>query len=127
MRRRAALAGLVLALAGASVWAAKPSLRVFFASDFTDVPYQQKAVNQVMASWKPPAEMPKAGSKAVVITTILRDGKLLEARLHYESGSKAWDAAALAAVHQAAPFPPLPKRYAGSSVEAHFHFEVVEK
>lgn len=127
MRRPAAAVLLALALAISAAWAAKPALRVFFASDFTDVPYQQKAVNRVLGVWKPPAEMPKAGSKAVVIVTILRDGKALETKLHFKSGSDKWDQAALQAAKDALPFEPLPKGYLGSSVEAHFHFEVVEK
>ena len=125
MRRRAAAALVALALAIPLAWAAKPTLRVFFASDFTDVPYQQKAVNKVQTAWKRPAEMPKPGSKAVVIVTILRDGKALDTKLHFQSGSEKWDQAAMKAVQDAVPFEPLPKGYLGSSVEAHFHFEVV--
>ena len=125
-RRRVAPA-LLLLLVATAAWGAKPTLRVFFASEFSDVPYQKAAVDKVHKVWRPPVEMPKAGSKAVVIVTILRDGKVLESKLHFKSGSDKWDAAALAAAKAAAPFGPLPKTYYGSSVEAHFHFEVAAK
>ena len=130
IRRRRGIApalALALALAVTAAWAAKPSLRVFFASEFKDVPYQKAAVDKVYKAWRPPVDMPKEGSKTVVIVTILRDGKVLESKLHYNSGSEKWDTAALAAAKGAAPFDPLPKTYYGSSVEAHFHFEVAGK
>lgn len=114
----------LVAIAGGAM-AATPNLRAFFASDFTDAAYQQKTFEKVGRAWKRPAEMPEPGSKSVVIVTILRDGSLLERKLHHESGSKAWDEAAMAAVKTAAPLDPLPKSYPRTSVEVHFHFEVV--
>lgn len=113
----ALLAAAALAAAGT------PSLKAYFASDFKDQAYQQKAYTKVAGSWKMPAELPKAGSKAVVITVILKDGSLGETKIHLESGSKAWDAAALAAIEKAAPFDGLPDSYPQPSVEVHFHFE----
>jgi protein TonB len=103
--------------------ACQPRLQAFFASDFTDQPYQQKAYSEVAAAWKRPPVLPKAGAKAVVITTIARDGATAPPMLHMKSGSDAWDAAALLAVKTAAPFDPLPKSYPRASVEVHFHFE----
>lgn len=100
-----------------------PRLQVFFAAAFKDQAYQQKAYQKAAASWKRPAASPKAGGKAVVIVTIGRDGRTTPPVLHMKSGSDAWDAAALEALRKAAPFEPLPKSYAGSSVEVHFHFE----
>ena len=104
--------------------AGTPDLKTYFASDFTDMAYQQAAHTKVGKSWKIPAETPEPGSKAVVIVTILRDGSLLEARLHHRSGSDAWDKAALQAVDRASPLGPLPKEYPRTSVEVHFHFEL---
>lgn len=100
-----------------------PHLQIFFAADFKDQPYQKSAYQRVASSWKRPASMPKAGSKAVVIVTIGRDGSAPPPVLHLKSGSDSWDAAALEAVKKAAPFGPLPKGYAGASVEVHAHFE----
>ena len=125
--KRWAAAALALLLAVTAAWAAKPAVRVFFASQFKDVPYQKAAVDKVYKAWRPPVDMPKEGSKAVVIVTIMRDGTVMDTKLHYKSGSDKWDAAALAAVKAAGPFGPLPKSFYPNSVEVHFHFEVAAK
>lgn len=120
------LAAAVAILASQStppVTGAAPQLKVFFAADFKDAPYQQKTYKKVASSWRRPAESPRPGAKAVVIAVIQKDGSLPEPVLHYKSGSDAWDAAAIDAVRKAAPFEPLPRGYARPSVEVHFHFE----
>ena len=101
----------------------KPDLKTYPSSDFSDAAFMQKVHEKVGRAWKRPAETPKQGSKAVVIATYLRDGSLLEPKLHHQSGSAAWDASALAAVKSAAPIEPLPKSYPRTSLEVHFHFE----
>lgn len=116
------LALAVCALAVIPALAGTPSLQVFFAADFTDVPYQQGVYKKVAASWQWPAETPKPGSKAVVIATIRKDGTVSAPSLHMKSGSDVWDSAALEAVRKASPFGPLPKGYSPPSVEVHFHF-----
>jgi protein TonB len=109
-----------------SVAAAGARLQVFFPADFKDQAYQQKVYDKVAGAWRRPAEHPKAGDKSVVIATVLRDGKATDLRLHYPSGSKAWDEAALAALQRAQPFPALPQTYSPTSVEVHFHFAYVQ-
>lgn len=104
-----------------------PQLRSYFASDFKDAAYQQKAFQKVASAWKRPPASPAAGSKAVVIASIAADGSIAAPVLHMKSGSDGWDAAAVAAVKAAAPFDPLPKSYAHPSVEVHFHFECAAK
>lgn len=134
--RAAALAGLTLLAAPASgpvlavdggaegpPAACQPQLQVYFASDFTDQAYRQKAYAKVAAVWKRPPVLPKAGAKAVVITTIARDGSTTPPMLHMKSGSDPWDAAAVLAVQKSAPFDALPNSYPRASVEVHFHFE----
>jgi len=105
------------------VTAAAPQLKVFFAADFKDTPYQQKTYKKVASSWRRPADSPRPGAKAVVIAVIQKDGSLPEPVLHYKSSSDAWDAAAIDAVRKAAPFEALPRGYPHPSVEVHFHFE----
>ncbi len=119
-----AVAALLLAIHPAI--AGTPRLQIYFASDFTDVAYQQRVYRKVAAAWKWPPQAPKPGDKAVVIATIRKDGAAPGPMLHMKSGSDAWDAAALAAVRSAAPFDPLPKSYPHPSVEVHFHFEFGE-
>jgi len=115
-------AGLGTGLAVTPATAGTPRLQVFFAADFTDVPYQQGVYKKVAGTWQWPAETPKPGSKAVVIVTIRKDGAVSAPALHMQSGSDLWDAAALEAVRKASPFDPLPKAYRPPSVEVHFHF-----
>lgn len=125
-RRRTAVAGGFLVLSALALTAAvagTPGLKVFFSSDFTDRAYQQKAFDKASKSWKMPSETPEPGSKSVVVTTIMKDGNVAEARLHHKSGSEAWDKAALEAIQGIKAFDPLPRKYPRPSVEAHFHFE----
>ncbi len=99
-------------------------LNVYFPADFKDAAYQKAAFQQVLASWKPKGPPPAAGKKAVVIATIGKDGKLVGADFNLKTGSPDFDQAALDAVKQAAPFKPLPRGYAPSTIEVHWHFEV---
>lgn len=120
------IAAVAALFALSAVAAASPSMRVFFASDFKDLKYQKATYEKVAGTWKRPKEMPAVGKKAVIITTIMRDGTTTGSKLHFGSGSEPWDAAAKEAVDKAAPFKRLPESFTGQSVEVHFHFEVVE-
>lgn len=113
---------IVFAATGALLVAGTPDLKTYPASDFKDAAYLQKMHQKVGAAWKRPAETPKAPAKSVVIVTILRDGSLLESRLHMKSGVEQWDASALEAIKKTT-FDPLPKDYPRTSLEVHFHFE----
>jgi len=117
------IVSVLAAAAGAILVAGAPDLKTYPASDFKDTAWLQKMHQKVGASWKRPAETPQAPAKSVVIVTILRDGSLLESRLHMKSGIAQWDASALEAVKKASPFDPLPKSYPRTSLEVHFHFE----
>jgi protein TonB len=113
----------MLALIALSTLAGHPQLNVYFQSNLTDTGYQRKVFDKVAKGFVTPKakDFPKAGSKAVVRAVIASDGKLASATVSMESGSKAWDAAAVAAVTRAAPFPPLPKGFDQPTVEADFH------
>jgi protein TonB len=115
----AAAVALFAAPAGASA-----DLQVYFQSTLASASYQQAVFGKLARAWKQPArkKLPAPGKKAVVQAVIGRDGKLISSTLSMASGAKAWDAAALAAVRRAAPFPPLPAAHPGPSVEVHFHF-----
>jgi TonB family protein len=121
------LAALLLAATAGEASAGGARLQVFFAADFKDQAYQQAVYQKVAGSWRRPDRQPEAGSKAVVIAVIQKDGKAPEPSLHHPSGSQVWDDAAVAAVRNASPFPPLPKTYAPAGVEVHFHFESVDE
>src|ERR1700693_2890828 len=99
----------MLALTALLLLAGHPQLNVYFQSNLTDTGYQRKAFDKVARAFSAPksADCPAVGKKVVVQTVIGADGTLQSAKVSYESGSKAWDAAALAAVRKAAPFAPL--------------------
>ncbi len=105
---------------------ASPQLQVFFASDFNDSEYQKKAYSRVAGKWKMPEKTPAPGAKVVVQVVIFRDGRVPTPTVSYQSGSDAWDAAALDAVIFAKPFPPLPRDWKRDTVEVHFHFIYAE-
>ena len=121
-RRLALVTLLALAVAPVAVAAAgSPRLEAFFQNELKSADYQQKVYSRVAGKWSQPKGTPALGKKTVVQAVIGRDGKLVSATVSTASGSKAWDAAALAAVKKAAPFPPLPASYTQSTLDAHFH------
>ncbi|MBZ4422311.1 TonB C-terminal domain-containing protein [Myxococcus sp. RHST-1-4] len=124
IRRLSLVALLALAVAPAALAASgSPRLEAFFQSELKSADYQQKVYSRVAGKWRQPGPKgsPALGRKTVVQAVIGRDGKLVSATVSAESGSKTWDAAALAAVKKAAPFPPLPESYTLSTLDAHFH------
>lgn len=117
------LTGALLAAAPAKKTAGKPQMNAYFATGFDDAAYQKQAVDKVLKGWAP-GSRPAPGKLAVLISKIGRDGKLRELYFHVKSENQGWDDAAEAAVHKAAPFPPLPKSYPHDTLEVHWHFEV---
>jgi periplasmic protein TonB len=118
---------VVLALAltsGALAAGGSPQLQTYFQGSVDNPAYQQQAFQRVANKWKQPGPKgtPALGKKTIVQAILDKDGKLLSSAILTESGSKAWDAAALAAVKKAAPFAPLPKDATAPTLEAHFHF-----
>ncbi|WP_254360557.1 TonB family protein, partial [Corallococcus exiguus] len=122
---KTAVVVLALALAsGALAASGSPRLQTYFQGSVDSPTYQQQAFQRVAKAWKQPGPKgtPALGKKTIVQAVLDKDGKLVSTAILTESGAKAWDAAALAAVKKAAPFPPLPKGTTTPTVEAHFHF-----
>ena len=126
MRRVVRAAAILLVAAALPLFGAgKPSLNVYFQKTLTDAAYQKKVFDKVAKAWKAPSSFPAVGKKTVVQSVITKEGKLASTTVSMESGAKAWDDAALAAVKASGPFDPLPAAFAYRSVEVHFHFAVV--
>ena len=127
VRRFALLLAASLAVLSAAPALAqgRPSLNVYFQSTLKDASYQKAVFQKVASTWKAPSSSPAVGKKSVVQATISRDGRVQNAFVSMESGVKAWDKAALAAVEASSPFPKLPAAYEHKTLEAHFHFAVV--
>jgi protein TonB len=124
MKRTLRLAIALVVAAGTALAAGgvKPKANAYFQTGFDDTAWQQAAFKKVVAGWKPTAA-PAVGKKTVLIASISRDGALLGLREHMTTGVAGWDATAIEAVKQAAPFPKLPKSWVYPSLEVHFHFE----
>lgn len=77
--------------------------------DFTYGYYLDRLLSLIDAQWARPAM--GSGVKAVIFFRIHRDGSLSDLRVEQSSGYNSFDLAALRAVQNAAPFPPLPRAY----------------
>ena len=82
--------------------------------------YLQRLLGAIEANWyRPPAP---DGSRCRVLCRIDRGGRLVESGIESPSGVAAFDRAALRAVYAAAPFPPLPQGFGGSTLTLHLDF-----
>jgi len=83
--------------------------------------YASLVVQRVTDKWQTNG---LAGGAVVVVTfDILRDGSIRNPQIAQRSGNSALDYSALRAVTDAAPFPPLPSNYSGSSTSVELQFE----
>jgi protein TonB len=70
--------------------------------------YLDQMLGRIRQSWmRPPVE----GIEAVITFRVLRNGEVTEAEIRESSGSRAFDLAALRAVRNASPLPPLPASF----------------
>lgn len=77
--------------------------------DFTYGYYLDRLLSLIDANWVRPSM--GSGVRAVISFRIERDGALADLRVSESSGYNSFDLAALRAVQNAAPFPPLPRAY----------------
>lgn len=82
--------------------------------------YLDRVLGMIESNWfRPPAS---AETRSRVLCRIDRTGRVLEVGLEEPSTSPAFDRAALRAVYAAAPFPPLPQGFRGSTLTLHLEF-----
>jgi colicin import membrane protein len=82
--------------------------------DFTYGYYLDRLLSLIDANWVRPSM--GSGVRAIVSFRIQRDGSLADLRISESSGYNSFDLAALRAVQNAAPFPPLPRPYRGDDL-----------
>jgi len=85
--------------------------------DFTYAYYLDRLLSLIDAQWLRPSM--GSGVKAVISFNINRDGSMSELRVEQSSGYNSFDLAALRAVQNAAPFPPLPRAYKHDDLGVH--------
>ena len=82
--------------------------------------YLDRVLAIIESNWfRPPAPL---DTRCRVRCVIDRSGRLVEAGLEVESPSAAFDRAALRAVYAAAPLPPLPQGFGGTTLTLHLEF-----
>ena len=89
--------------------------------DFPYTIYIDRMKTLVGHHWYPPQVAP--GSATTVRFVIDRDGKLHDAVTETESGNGTFDRAALRAVMESSPLPPLPFAYNGTYITVHLTFK----
>ncbi len=102
--------------------AGAPSASV--SADMADFPYPWYLTRLRGALWDHwSARMPGGSGECAVTFTILRDGRSVDIRVESTSGDSSFDYAALSAVHDSAPYPPLPRGFADSFLKVHVQFK----
>jgi TonB family protein len=92
-------------------------------TDFPFAYYLQQLQRKVNERWVPPAPGVE-GLLAVVLFEIGRNGWIGPPAVERGSGSALYDRAALRAVTESSPFPPLPQEFSATSLRVHLGFEV---
>jgi TonB family protein len=90
------------------------------ASDFPFMWYLQTIQRKVNEKWAPP-ERP-SHTNAVVVFEIGRDGGVKNPAVERSSGDAQYDQAALRAIVEAHPFPPLPEEFRQPALKIHLGF-----
>lgn len=85
--------------------------------DFTYAYYLDRLLSLIDAQWARPSM--GSGVKAVIFFRIGRDGAMTDLQVEQSSGYNSFDLAALRAVQNAAPFPPLPRAYKHEDLGVH--------
>jgi TonB family protein len=89
------------------------------ASDFPFAWYLHAVQRKITEKWAPPA---RGDGRALVVFEISRNGDVKHAALEGSSGDAVYDQAALRAITDATPFPPLPEQYKSSILTIHLGF-----
>jgi TonB family protein len=90
--------------------------------DFPFQWYLTAVQRRIYEQWTQPLNSAQ-GQKTIVVFEIGRNGEVARARVEKTSGDSTYDLAALRAVTNANPLPPLPEQYKGSMLRVHFGFE----
>jgi len=92
------------------------------ASDFPFAWYLHAVQRKITEKWAPPT---RGDGRALVVFEISRNGEVKRTALEGSSGDAVYDQAALRAIADATPFPPLPDQYKSSILKIHLGFSPV--
>ena len=95
--------------------------------DVTDFPYAwylRQVLQKVEERWQTQNRSSEPAQKPRIYVEIRRDGSVAPPRIEQTSGSSFYDRAALRAITEASPFPPLPADWANPSLRVLFNFDL---
>lgn len=90
--------------------------------DFPYTIYIERMQTLIGSRWLRPQAGMAPGIETVIRFSIQRDGAIRDAQIEVASGNGMFDRAALRAVLESSPLPPLPFGYSGSSLGVHLTF-----
>jgi protein TonB len=95
--------------------------------DVTDFPhawYLRQVLQKVEERWQTQNRPNEPGQKPRIYVEIQRDGSIAVPRIEQSSGSAYYDRAALRAISEASPFPPLPSDWSKPALRVLFNFDL---
>jgi protein TonB len=97
------------------------------ASDFPYAWYLRQILQKVQGQWQRQNRINEPDQKPLVLVEIGRDGSVRAPRIEQSSGNQLYDQAALRAVIEASPFPPLPQDWSKPSLKVIFRFDLTRE
>ncbi len=94
------------------------------ASDFPFTWYLSRVQRKVAERWAEQPRISEPAQRPLIFVEILRDGSIKPPRVEKSSGNALYDQAALRAITEASPFPPLPQEWDRPTLRILFGFEV---
>jgi protein TonB len=94
-------------------------------SDFPYAWYLRQVLQKVQGEWQRQNRTAEPDQKPLVWVEIQRDGSIRIPRVEQSSGNALYDQAALRAVIDASPFPPLPQDWSRPSLRVMFRFDLM--
>jgi protein TonB len=94
------------------------------ASDFPYAWYLRQVLQKVEGEWQRQNQRAAPVQKPLVLVEIQRDGSIRMPRIDQSSGNTLYDQAAVRAVLDASPFPPLPQDWSRPSLRVQFRFDL---
>lgn len=94
------------------------------ASDFPHAWYLRQVLQKVEGEWQRQNQRNEPSQKPQVFVEIQRDGSIRTPKIEQSSGNALYDQAALRAIVDASPFPPLPQEWPKPSLRIRFSFDL---
>lgn len=94
------------------------------ASDFPYAWYLRQVLQKVEGEWQRQNQRAAPIQKPLILVEIQRDGSIRMPKIDQSSGNAIYDQAAIRAVLDASPFPPLPQDWTRPSLRVQFRFDL---